>query len=84
VGDSSRFSKAGLNLPIFSFLKFKQKIIDMVTTITGSVKGLKDDKGLNASFKYPWGMCLNPHDECLYICDSYNHAIRKLTMQGIH
>jgi hypothetical protein len=56
----------------------------MVTTIAGSVQGLKDDKGLNACFFNPWGMCLNPHDECLYICDFRNHAIRKLTMQGIY
>jgi hypothetical protein len=55
----------------------------MVTTFTGSVQGLKNDKRLNAQFNQPWGMCLSPHDGCLYVCDHANQAIRKVTMQGI-
>jgi hypothetical protein len=55
----------------------------MVTTFAGSVEGLKDDKGLNASFSKPTAMCLNPHDGCLYVYDGGNQAIRKITMQGI-
>jgi hypothetical protein len=55
----------------------------MVATFVGSAIGLKDAKGASASFSHPWGMCLNPHDNFLYVCDHSNKAIRKVTMQGI-
>eukprot|EP00026_Physarum_polycephalum_P004697 Phypoly_transcript_04720.p1 GENE.Phypoly_transcript_04720~~Phypoly_transcript_04720.p1 ORF type:complete len:470 (+),score=59.82 Phypoly_transcript_04720:85-1494(+) len=55
---------------------------DVVTTFAGLQKGLEDGKGLEAKFSYPRGVCLNPNDNCLYVCDSFNHAIRKVSMKG--
>ena len=54
---------------------------EMVTTLAGSSAGLKDGKGSDASFINPWGICMNTHDQCVYICD-YNNSIRRLTMEG--
>ena len=55
---------------------------EMVTTLAGSSAGLKDGKGTDASFNNPWGICVDPHDQCLYICDTSNDSIRRLTMEG--
>ena len=55
---------------------------EMVTTLAGSSQGLKDGKGSNASFRCPWGMCHNAHNQCVYICDWRNNSIRRLTMEG--
>jgi sugar lactone lactonase YvrE len=57
-------------------------LIDRVTTLAGSSKGYKDGIGSIAKLFYPTGMCFNPHDNCLYICDLGNHKIRKVTMNG--
>ena len=67
-----------------AFPSFQLKhVAEMVTTLAGSSEGRRDGKGSDALFQAPWGMCINPHDQCLYICDSGNNSIRKLTMQGI-
>ena len=54
----------------------------MVTTAAGSQQGSEDGNSLNARFNYPFGLCFNPRDKCLYICDQENDSIRKLTMKG--
>ena len=54
----------------------------MVTTLAGSSKGNIDGEGINACFNGPFGICLNPLDECLYTTDRYNNSIRKITVQG--
>ena len=38
---------------------------------------------LNSDFSFPYRICMNPHDECLYICEYYRSSIKKLTLQGI-
>jgi hypothetical protein len=55
---------------------------DKVSTLAGSVAGNIDGNGLNARFQYPCALCVNPHDSCLYIYDTGNSAIKKVTMQG--
>jgi len=30
----------------------------------------------------PIGICFNPNDECLYVCDTNKHEVRKITLQG--
>ena len=40
--------------------------------------------GLDASLKGPEGVCMNPHDSCLYITDTGNNVVRKVTPQGIY
>jgi hypothetical protein len=58
-------------------------MIETVSTLAGSGEGNRDGNGLSAQFYYPSALCMNPRDSCLYICESENFAIRKLTMQGI-
>lgn len=29
------------------------------------------------------GICCNPQDNCIYFCDKYQNAIKKITLQGI-
>jgi hypothetical protein len=54
-----------------------------VTTIAGSSKGIQDGFGSNVQMKNPFGVCLNPYDNCLYVSDSGNHKIIKVTLNGI-
>jgi DNA-binding beta-propeller fold protein YncE len=51
-------------------------------TFAGSAPGLADGKGEKVKFNTPRGICFNPHDECLYVCDKRNNSIRKITLQG--
>jgi hypothetical protein len=55
-----------------NILLFKHKIIVLTdqVTLAGSSVGFQDGIGSNAKMKYPHGMCLNPHDNCLYVCDT--------------
>jgi sugar lactone lactonase YvrE len=55
-----------------------------VTTLAGSMPGMNDGIGPNAQFHFPKGICFNPHDDCLYVCDFWNHTIRKVNMEGIY
>jgi hypothetical protein len=53
-----------------------------VTTIAGNgVAGYKDTTALEASFRYPRGICMDTQGN-LYISDSWNHRIRKLDTNG--
>ena len=57
--------------------------LDTVTTFAGSgTGGAANGNGSNASFNNPIGLCLNPNDECMYVCDYNSNTIRKITMQG--
>ena len=54
-----------------------------VTIIAGSGdRGKKDGKGGAASFFLPVGLAVDDNDN-LYVCDSYNNMIRKITPGGI-
>lgn len=54
----------------------------MVSTIAGSgFAGYSDGKGLSAEFNYPRGICVDK-DYNLYIGDSWNHRVRKITPNG--
>ena len=93
---SCRFATAGLNMSSFFslllsispsfFLSFLlHYTAEMVTTLAGSgEEGFKDGKGPKASFYWPRGICINPGDGYLYVCDGGNNAIRRVSMQGIH
>ena len=57
----------------------------MVTTLAGSgEQGFKDGEGLEASFHWPHGICINRHDGYLYVCEQHTNAIRRVSMQGIY
>lgn len=51
-----------------------------VVNIAGNLtKGFKDGEGTEALFYSPEGMCIDSENN-IYICDTYNHAIRKLSL----
>jgi len=54
-----------------------------VTTIAGNgTPGLKDGVGTEAQFNYPRGICIDSKGN-LYVGDSWNHRIRKISPEGI-
>eukprot|EP00026_Physarum_polycephalum_P006872 Phypoly_transcript_06925.p1 GENE.Phypoly_transcript_06925~~Phypoly_transcript_06925.p1 ORF type:complete len:223 (-),score=27.08 Phypoly_transcript_06925:603-1271(-) len=55
---------------------------DAIFTLAGSTQGRVDAKGDKAKFGALWGLCLNPLDQSLYVCDSGTNSIRKVTMKG--
>jgi hypothetical protein len=62
---------------------FADVLTDQVTTLAESSKGFQDGIGSNATMNGPLVMCLNPHDNCLYVSDHFNNKIRKVTTNGI-
>jgi sugar lactone lactonase YvrE len=52
-----------------------------VTTLAGGVKGFADGRGAAAKFYNPWGVSV---DEAgiVYVADTYNHRIRKISQDG--
>lgn len=53
-----------------------------VTTIAGSSAGYMDGAALDAQFNTPTSIVINRANEII-VADSYNHAIRKITAQGM-
>jgi sugar lactone lactonase YvrE len=55
-----------------------------VTTLAGttSVKGNADGSGANAQFNQPWGIAVDK-DGNLYVADTENYLIRKITQAGL-
>ena len=54
----------------------------VVTTLAGTgTPGLKDGKGDTATFYLPWGLAIDTANN-LYVADSYNNAIRKISPAG--
>jgi hypothetical protein len=53
-----------------------------VTTFAGGVQGFADGKGTAAKFYRPGGVAVDANG-VVYVSDSYNHRIRKITQDGI-
>lgn len=56
----------------------------VVTTLAGSagVSGSTDATGIAASFANPAGICIDSTNSNLYVCDSFNGRIRRITLPG--
>jgi len=56
----------------------------IVSTFAGNGKAdAVDGQALNAAFKYPWGIDIDQRDGTVYVADTSNHKIRKISPQGI-
>ena len=56
--------------------------IGTVTTSAGGVQGSADGTGADARFSYPEGVAVDG-DGNLYVTDTSNHTIRKITPAGV-
>ena len=73
-------------IPIYSFFE-----ILFLTFVQGTKsdfvgweeKGNKDGGGQSARFNGPTGIAIDQHTGNLFVCDSDNHTIRKITPEGI-
>jgi hypothetical protein len=55
----------------------------VVSTFAGSgIPKFADGQGIQASFNRPMGMCIDP-DNTIYVADSKNNCIRKITPEGM-
>ncbi|HEX7829870.1 MAG TPA: NHL repeat-containing protein [Thermoanaerobaculia bacterium] len=57
----------------------------LVTTIAGVANqpGTTDGAGAAARFRYPLGIAVDRPRNLIYIADSYNHTIRRMTPSGV-
>lgn len=54
----------------------------LVSTVAGSTKGHKDGQGIDAQFNNPFELTIG-NDGVIYVADTYNHAIRKISRDGM-
>jgi len=62
-----------------------RKIYDgVVSTVAGNgEKGFKDGGASEAMFEYPTSVAVDTYNGALYVADSFNHRIRKISAEGI-
>ena len=80
-----RFGLIGLTAFASSNLLIAESSGGQVLTVLGNgVPGFTGDGGLatEAKIRGPFGVIMGP-DACLYVCDTYNHCIRRISADGI-
>ena len=60
----------------------KISISGIVTTFAGSIMGYSDGTGTEAKFSAPLGIAIDSNNN-LYVTDSYNYKVRKITPAGV-
>eukprot|EP00026_Physarum_polycephalum_P006411 Phypoly_transcript_06453.p1 GENE.Phypoly_transcript_06453~~Phypoly_transcript_06453.p1 ORF type:complete len:475 (+),score=60.27 Phypoly_transcript_06453:360-1784(+) len=63
-------------------LPMPKPVVEIKELFVGSKRGLADGKREQAQFNSLSDMCWNPKDNCFYVCDKKNYAIRAVTLQG--
>lgn len=66
------------------FLQSTKCYIGEVTTIAGATKENEVGEESTAKFGYLNGIAWSSHDNCLYVCDSGDKAVKKVAMQGVY
>lgn len=72
------------NLYVADTYNFKIKKVTpqgVVTTLAGSTNDYQDGQGINASFSYPEGICIDASGN-VFVADYRNQRIRKITPTG--
>jgi hypothetical protein len=59
-------------------------LLGEVSTLAGSEKGFADGNGHASQFHGPWGICFDEHSQSLLVCDSGNHKIRRVKLNGVN
>ena len=80
-----RFGLLGLTAFASSVLLIAEASGGEVSTVLGNgVPGFAGDGGLatEARIRGPFGIIMGP-DACLYVCDTYNHCLRKIDQKGV-
>jgi hypothetical protein len=70
------------SFPLFFPLFPSPRNLGAVSTFAGTTDGYQDGSYSSAQFNSPLGVYMNQSDKCLYVTDSSNNMIRKITMQG--
>ena len=77
-----RFVVSDKNNNALRILEYKAGVWE-VSTLAGDSKPLiRDGKGDDARFWRPSGLCYDEVQQCLYVADSMNEAVRKVDLDG--
>jgi DNA-binding beta-propeller fold protein YncE len=67
-------------------IKFNRSILNKDSVIevvaVNGFKGYRDGKHNIAQFNLPGSLCIDKATDCIYIADTYNHRIRRITKNG--